>query len=73
MRLFWVFRKLIRGAAWITENGGFHSSTLKMFNIDRSGMVVGDARIKARRSPTIERSPMEKVNGVVVHQTDSED
>ena len=39
-----------------------------MLLIDKDGMV-GDARVKRARRPTIERKPMATVHGIVVHQT----
>ncbi|SFD86767.1 peptidoglycan recognition protein family protein [Paracidovorax konjaci] len=42
-----------------------------MLTIDPQGMVIQDARIIARREPKIERGRMDKVNGIVVHQTNT--
>jgi N-acetyl-anhydromuramyl-L-alanine amidase AmpD len=39
-----------------------------MLQIDVSGMVL-DPRIKAARCPTIERGPLAKIQGIIVHQT----
>ncbi|WP_375576454.1 peptidoglycan recognition protein family protein [Paracidovorax oryzae] len=42
-----------------------------MLTIDPQGMVIHNARIIARRSTGIERGRMEKVRGIVVHQTNT--
>ncbi|CAM3763388.1 N-acetylmuramoyl-L-alanine amidase [Paracidovorax anthurii] len=42
-----------------------------MLNIDQQGMVIQNARIVARREMKIERGRMDKVNGIVVHQTNT--
>ncbi|GKS82777.1 N-acetylmuramoyl-L-alanine amidase [Acidovorax sp. SUPP1855] len=42
-----------------------------MLNIDAQGMVSGNSKIKARRFSSIERSEMNKVSGIIVHQTGS--
>lgn len=39
-----------------------------MLIIDKEGMVT-DPKVKAARATTIERGPMDKVNGIIVHQT----
>lgn len=44
-----------------------------MFNVNGMGMIVGDSRVKEKRFPVIERSSMEHVRGLIIHQTDSED
>ncbi len=42
-----------------------------MLKIDRQGMVIQNARIIARREMKIERGRMDKVHGIVVHQTNT--
>lgn len=39
-----------------------------MLLIDKDGMVT-DPKVTASRATTIERGPMDKVNGIIVHQT----
>jgi len=39
-----------------------------MLIIDKEGMVA-DPKVEAARATTIERGPMDKVNGLIVHQT----
>ncbi len=42
-----------------------------MLDIDKQGMVFGNARIRSHRFPLIERGPMATVSGIIVHQTGS--
>ncbi|GKS82903.1 N-acetylmuramoyl-L-alanine amidase [Acidovorax sp. SUPP1855] len=43
-----------------------------MLNVNNEGIVIGDAKIIAHRAIGIERGRMDKVNGIIVHQTNTD-